>query len=110
MADIEVGGDLGQLLDHLVGRADDHIAALDDVLHLGCRPRLLPCVEAGNAADLALDAGALRRFGDGSRGHRPPRTDAQAAPVEILAPLAIQLPRLVAALAHPDKLPEASRL
>ena len=44
---------VGQLLYDLVGRADDHIAAIDDVLHLGRGARLLAGVEAGGAADLA---------------------------------------------------------
>src|SRR5271165_1074399 len=104
MADIEVGRQLGQLLDDLVGRADDYIAALDDVLHLRCRPRRLAGLEAGGAADLADDAGALRRLGDIARRHRPARVDAQAPAIKILRGLAVEPHRLLAALGDPDRL------
>src|SRR5438094_200199 len=73
---------VGQRLDDLVGRAADHRAALDEVLPARRRARLLPCLQAGGAADLALHAGVLRRFGDRAGRHRPARIDAQAAAVE----------------------------
>src|SRR5215469_18750986 len=104
MADIEVGRQFGQLRGDLLGRADDHIAALDDVLHARRRTRLLAGLEAGGAADLADDAGALRRFGDIARRHCPTRVDAQAAPVEILGWLAVEPHRLFAAFGDADGL------
>src|SRR6266853_6559621 len=104
MADIEVGGDFGQLLDDLFRRADDHIAALDDVLHLRRRSCLLPSLKAGGAADLADDASALRRLGYVARRHRPARVDPQAAAVEILSRLTIEPHCFVPALGDADEL------
>src|SRR5579875_3521455 len=110
MPDIEVPRHLLQPLGNLVGRADDDIAALDDRLHLGRRARLLAGGKAGGAADLALDAGALRRLGDIAGWHRPARIDAQAAAVEILGRLAIEPKRLRPALGNPDKLQKAGAI
>src|SRR5207248_1978156 len=64
-------------------------------------------VEAGGAADLPLHPGALRRFGDVARRHRPARIDTQAAAVEIFRGRAIELHRLLAALRDADELQEA---
>jgi hypothetical protein len=55
-------------------------------------------LEAGGPADLADDAGALRRLRDIAGRHRPARVDAQAAAVEIFRRLAIEPHRLLAAL------------
>ena len=57
--------------------------------------------------DLALDADALRRLGRvaGRRGEA--RVDVQAAAVEILRCLAVEIERLLAALRHGDGLREA---
>src|SRR6516164_11557702 len=107
MPDIEVCRDLGQLRDDLVRRADDHIAALDDVLHPRRRPRLLASLQAGGAADLADDTGALRRLGDVAGRHRPARVYPEAAAVEILGRLAVELQRLLAALGDADELQKA---
>src|SRR6516164_3770967 len=110
MADIEVGRHLGQLRDDLVRRADDHIAALDDVLHPRRCPRLLPGLHISGAANLPDDAGALRRLGDIARRHRPARIDPEAAAVEIFGRFAVQLKRLLAALGDPDKLQKAGAI
>src|SRR5207244_6113598 len=88
----------------LLGRADDHIAACDDVLHLRRRPRLLPGLKAGGAADLADDAGALRRLGDIAGRHRPARVDPQAAAIEVFGRLAVEPHRLVPTVGDTDEL------
>ena len=97
-------------LRHLVRRADDHVAVFDDGVELA---RLL--VDAGDRslaaqrrlADLALDAGADRRLGGvaGRRGEA--RVDVQAAAVEVLGRLAVELPRLGFGLGDADELQEA---
>src|SRR6185437_12299770 len=92
---------------NLVGRAHDHIAAINDVLHFGGGAGGLARVEAGRAADLALDAGALGCLGDVTRRHRPARVDPQAAAVEILGRLGVKLHRLLAGLGDADELQEA---
>src|SRR5438094_788455 len=51
-------------------------------------------------------AGALGRLGDVAGRHRPARIDAQAAAIEILGRLAVQLHRLLARLGDPDELQE----
>ncbi len=110
MADIEVGRHLGQLLDDLFRRADDHIAALDDVLHMRCRAGLLAGLEAGGAADLPDDPGALRCLGDVARRHRPARIDAQAAAIEIFGWLTIEPHRLFPAFGDADELQKAGAI
>src|SRR6516162_11615495 len=106
MADIEVVRELRQLLDDLFGRADDHITAIDDVLHARRRACRLAGLQAGGAADLADDAGPLRRLGDIAGRHRPARVDTQAAAVEIFRRLAVEAHRLLAARGNADRLQE----
>src|SRR5215472_8348511 len=83
------------------------VAAFDDVLHARRRARRLARLQAGGAADLADDAGALRRLGDVAWRHRPARVDAQAAAVKIFRRLAVEAHRLLAALSDADRLQKA---
>src|SRR5215472_13756582 len=104
MADIEVGGDLLQLGGDFVGRADNYIAALDDVADVGRGARLLACGKARRPSDLPLDTRALGRLGDIAGRHRPARVDAQAAAVKIFGRLAVEPHRLLATLGDTDRL------
>src|SRR5581483_3549535 len=125
-ADVHVDGDLAQLLDDLIRRADDDIAAVDDVLHLardhvetraGGRAggalrgeRILGLVGRvgglGRGLDLALEADALRCLGDVARRRGKAQIDVQAATVEVLGGLRVALHGLRAALGHANELQE----
>src|SRR5207245_2915075 len=64
-------------------------------------------LEARGTADLADNPGALRSLGDVAGRHRPARIDPQAAAIEILGRLTVQLQSLLAAVGDPDKLQKA---
>ena len=109
VADIQLGRHLGKLRHDFIRRADDDVAQIDDVLHLG-RPHPRPGAARRGAADLAFDAGALRRLGDVARRRRPHRIGVQAAAIEILGGFAIQLQRLLTRFRDADELQEAGAI
>src|SRR5262249_50247416 len=77
------------------------------VLHARCRARFLAGLQAGGAADLTDDAGALSGLGDVTRRHRPAWIDPEAAAIKIFRRLTVELHRLLAALGNPNKLQKA---
>src|SRR5215469_12528120 len=108
VADIEVDGDLAKLLSHLVARTDNHVAALDNVVHLTGKHLELVLIArrcgAGGALHLAFDPSALGCLADVARGGGEPGTDMQAAAVEIFGRLSVELERLGTALSDADEL------
>src|SRR5262249_11936158 len=109
--DVEVHRDLAQLLGDLVGRADDHVAALDDVLHLAPEHLELVLIArrrgAGGARHLALDAGPLGRLADAAGRLREFSARVQAAAVEIFRRLGVELHRFGAVLGDARELQES---
>ena len=109
MADVQAGADVADLFHHFVGRTDQDIAAVDDVLHVGGLQRRLGrgIGDVGGLLHHALNAGALRCFRDVARRRRELRVDVQAATVEIFRRLAVEVERLLAAFGDAHELQEA---
>src|ERR1051326_7546260 len=106
MPDIEVVRDVLDLVGDLVRRADDDIAAVEDLVHVTREQLEFRGItrHLGDLRYLALDAAALRRLaGIAGRVGKAP-IDMQAAAIEILGRLLVQFEPLLAAPRNPDDL------
>src|SRR5215472_2740152 len=112
MTDVEVDRDLFELFGDLVGRADDDVAALDDLRHLAGEELELVLVagrrgSAGGLRHLALNPRALCRLAGIAWWRRVFRADVEAAAVEILRGLRVELQRLLAGRGDAHELQKA---
>src|SRR3954447_6769153 len=110
MADIELVRDFLQLLGDLVRRADNHVALVDDRVHLARQYREFRLVAGalrGGLLYLTLNAATLRFLCRIAWRTGETRVDMQAAAIEILGRLAVDAVSLLAALGDADELQEA---
>src|SRR3954452_10027007 len=110
MADIELVRDFLQLLGDLVRRADNHVALIDDRVHLARQYREFRLVAGalrGGLLYLTLNAATLRFLCRIARRTGETRVDMHAGAIEILGRLPVNAVTLRAPRGDPDKLQEA---